>query len=272
MNDLTSNTQDAEPNANHALRFTRRSILGIRVDDVTYEEVLAHIETWIASASRVERGPAPAVAFVHQIATVNVEFIMRARRDADFRRVLGDASLCVPDGIGVLWAARRGGTPLRQRVAGVDLVERIAARAAEMGWGIYFLGAAPGVAERAAAVLSERCPGLKVAGCYAGSPRLDEEDEIVDRVRATHPDLLCVAYGAPQQDLWISRNQARIGVPVAVGVGGSFDFVAGVARRAPEWVQRIGLEWLHRLAREPWRIKRQMAIPHFMALVLLNRE
>jgi N-acetylglucosaminyldiphosphoundecaprenol N-acetyl-beta-D-mannosaminyltransferase len=272
MNDPTRNRQNAAPDTSHESRITSGSVLGIRVDDVTYEEVLAHIEGWIASASRAERRTAPAAAEVHQVATVNVEFIMRARGDTAFRRVLADASLCVPDGIGVLWAARRRGTPLRQRVAGVDLVERIAARGAEKGWRIYFLGAAPGVAERAAAVLSARYPGLKVAGCYAGSPRLEEEHEIVDRVRATDPDLLFVAYGAPQQDLWISRNQARTGVPVAVGVGGSFDFITGVARRAPEWVQRIGLEWLHRLAREPWRIRRQTAIPHFVALVLLNRE
>jgi N-acetylglucosaminyldiphosphoundecaprenol N-acetyl-beta-D-mannosaminyltransferase len=272
MNDPTNGVPDTTPNANHAPRFASHSILGIRVDDVTYEETLALIESWIASVSNAERSAESGTARAHQIATVNVEFIMRARHDDGFRSVLANASVCVPDGIGVLWAARHRGTPLRQRVAGVDLVERIAARAAETGWRIYFLGAAPGVAERAAAVLSESYPGLQLAGCYAGSPGLDEEEEIVDRVRAAHPDLLFVAYGAPQQDLWISRNQARMGVPVAVGVGGSFDFIAGVARRAPEWVQRMGLEWLHRLAREPWRIKRQMVIPHFMALVLLNRE
>jgi N-acetylglucosaminyldiphosphoundecaprenol N-acetyl-beta-D-mannosaminyltransferase len=236
------------------------TILGVRVHDVTYAEALGHIERAIADGGAL------------QIATVNVEFIMEARRNPAFRRVLAEASLCVPDGIGVLWASRRQGRPLRQRVAGVDLVERIAARAARRGWRVYFLGAAPGVAERAATVLSERYPGLKVAGCYAGSPRPQEEDEIVGWVRAARPDVLFVAYGAPRQDLWIARNQARIGVPVAVGVGGSFDFIAGVATRAPGWMQRVGLEWLHRLLREPWRWRRQMAIPHFMLLVLLNKR
>jgi N-acetylglucosaminyldiphosphoundecaprenol N-acetyl-beta-D-mannosaminyltransferase len=238
------------------------SILGVRVDDVTYEEALAHIEHWVASAS----------GGTHQIATVNVEFIMEARRNPAFRGVLAAASLCVPDGVGVLWAAQRQGRPLRERVAGVDLVERIAARGGERGWRIYFLGAAPGVAERAAMVLAERYPGLQVAGCYAGSPCPEDEDQIVSGVCAARPDVLFVAYGAPRQDLWIARNQARTGVPVALGVGGSFDFIAGVARRAPEWVQRAGLEWLHRLGRQPWRLQRQMAIPHFMALVLMSRE
>ncbi len=231
------------------------TILDVRVDDVTYPEALEHI------ARCIESGGA------HQIATVNVEFIMAARRNPAFRRVLNQASLCVPDGIGVLWAARRQGRRLRQRVAGVDLVEKIAAQAAERGWRIYFLGAAPGVAERAVTVLSGRYPGLKVAGCYAGSPRPDQEDEIVGWVRAARPDVLLVAYGAPQQDLWIARNQARAGVPVALGIGGAFDFIAGAAQRAPHWVQRLGLEWLHRLIKEPWRLRRQMVIPYFMWLV-----
>lgn len=235
------------------------SILGVRVDDVTYDEALAHVQRCVASGG------------AHQVATVNVEFIMAARRNPPFRRVLEQASLCVPDGTGVLWAARRQGTPLRERVAGVDLVERIAERGSEHGWRIFFLGAAPGVAERAAKLLADRYPGLKIAGCYAGSPRPEEEDAILSQVQAARPDVLFVAYGAPRQDLWIARNQARSGVPVAVGVGGSFDFIIGESRRAPQWVQRTGLEWLHRLAREPWRLRRQMAIPHFMALVMLKR-
>jgi N-acetylglucosaminyldiphosphoundecaprenol N-acetyl-beta-D-mannosaminyltransferase len=231
------------------------TILNVRVDDVTYEEALTHIERCIESGG------------AHQIATVNVEFIMAARRDPDFRRVLNQASLCVPDGVGVLWAARRQGQRLRQRVAGVDLVDKIAALGAGRGWRIYFLGAASGVAERAATVLGQRYPGLKVAGCYAGSPRPEEEDEIVGWVQAARADVLLVAYGAPKQNLWIARNQARTEAPVAIGVGGAFDFIAGVAQRAPRWVQRLGLEWLHRLIKEPWRLRRQLVIPHFMWLV-----
>ena len=235
------------------------SILGVRVDDVTYEEALKRVERCILAGAMC------------QIATVNVEFIMEARRNPAFHRVLTQAGLCVPESIGVMWAARRRGNPLRERVAGVDLVERIVARGAQQGWRVFFLGAAPGVAEQAACILSQRYAGLTVAGCYAGSPRPENDTVIAGRVQATRPDVLFVAYGAPSQDLWIARNQARIGVPVAIGVGGSFDFFAGAAKRPPRWTQRAGLEWLYRLLREPWRLRRQMVIPHFMLLVLMRR-
>jgi N-acetylglucosaminyldiphosphoundecaprenol N-acetyl-beta-D-mannosaminyltransferase len=237
-----------------------QSILGVRVDDVTYEEALERIERSILSRSMC------------QIATVNVEFIMEARRNTAFRRVLTQAALCVPDGIGVLWAARRRGKPLRERVAGVDLVERIVSLGAARGWRVFFLGAAPGVAERTAGILARRYRGLIVAGCYAGSPRPEDEAAIVARVRVAEPDVLFVAYGAPSQDQWIARNQALTGAAVAMGVGGSFDFLAGLAKRAPLWMQRFGLEWLYRLLRQPWRLRRQLVIPQFMLLVLMRRE
>jgi N-acetylglucosaminyldiphosphoundecaprenol N-acetyl-beta-D-mannosaminyltransferase len=110
-------------------------------------------------------------------------------------------------------------------------------------------------------------PGLQVAGAFAGSPRPEDEEDIIARVRAADPDLLLVAYGVPVEEKWIARNRQRLGVPVMIGVGGTFDFVAGVTQRAPRWMRRWGLEWLYRLFREPWRWRRQMALPRFMALV-----
>jgi N-acetylglucosaminyldiphosphoundecaprenol N-acetyl-beta-D-mannosaminyltransferase len=249
-------TKDEGRMTNHSSRI----ILGVRVDDVTYSEALAHVERCIQTRQ------------LCQIATVNVEFIMEARRNPEFKQVLAGAGLCVPDSSGVTWAARRQGRPVRQRVAGVDLVERIAARAAERGWRVYFLGAAPGVAEQAANALARRYPGLKIAGCYAGSPRREEEDAIVGWVQAARPDVLLVAYGAPQQDLWIARNQARVGAPVAVGVGGSFDYIAGLVPRAPAWMRRAGLEWLYRLLKQPWRLRRQLVLPQFAWLVLWDKR
>ncbi len=245
------------PNNSH---LTTHSILGVRVDDITYDETLAYVQHCIESSTPC------------QIATVNVEFIMEARRNPEFRRVLAQAALCVPDSVGVTWAARRLGHPLRQRIAGVDLAEGIVARAAQKGWRVYFLGAAPGVAEQAANNLAQRYPGLKIAGCYAGSPRPQEEEAIVGWVRAAQPHVLLVAYGAPQQDLWIARNQTRIGVPVAMGVGGSLDYFAGVIPRAPRWMCRLGLEWLYRLIRQPWRLRRQLVLPHFVWLVLKSAK
>ena len=234
-------------------------ILGVRVDDVTGDETLALVERFIA-----ERAP-------HQICTVNPEFIMAAQRDEAFRNVINNAALCPPDGVGVLWAARRLGHPLRERVGGADMAERIAARAAQLGWRMYFLGAAPGVAEQAATVLQTRYPGLAVVGTFAGSSTPSEEDAIVERIRAARPDVLLVAFGAPMQDVWIARNQPRLQAPVAMGVGGAFDFIAGVTRRAPRWVQRLGFEWLHRLIHEPWRWRRQLALPRFAWCELWSR-
>ncbi len=228
-------------------------ILGVRVHDVTLSETLDLVEQFVA-----EGGP-------HQIATVNPEFVMAAQDNAAFRNVLNRAALCVPDGIGLVWASRRvGGVPLRERVAGVELTERIAERAAREGWRVFLLGAAPGVAEKTAAILQARYPGLIVAGTHAGSPSPEENDAIVEMIRNARADVLFVAYGAPAQDLWIARNLDRLGVKVALGVGGAFDFISGVAKRAPRWVQQLGLEWLHRLIHQPWRIKRQLALPRFV--------
>ncbi len=234
-------------------------ILGIPIHDVTLNETLDRVAAWMTEGG------------AHQIATVNPEFVMAARRDPAFRAVLGNADLCLPDGVGITLAARYLGRPLRERVAGVDLVERLAARAAEEGWRLFLLGAAPGVAERAAEVLRSRNPGLIVAGTYAGSPRAEEEEEIVHRVREAGADILLVAYGAPAQDLWLARNLARTGARVGAGVGGAFDYIAGVVPRAPRWMRRVGLEWLYRLIRQPWRWRRQRVLPLYALLVLLER-
>ncbi|MBC7234265.1 MAG: WecB/TagA/CpsF family glycosyltransferase [Chloroflexi bacterium] len=204
----------------------------------------------------------------HQVVTVNPEFVIRAQRDAAFNVVLKKAALALPDGVGLLWASRLLGKPLRERVAGSDMLPLIAALCARRGYRPYLLGAAPGVAERAAAVLQRDNPSLEIAGTYAGSPDPSEEEAIVERVVKAAPDFLFVAYGAPQQDLWIFRNLQRLQVPVCMGVGGAFDFIAGVTPRAPLWMRERGLEWLYRLWRQPWRWRRMLALPRFVYLVL----
>jgi N-acetylglucosaminyldiphosphoundecaprenol N-acetyl-beta-D-mannosaminyltransferase len=231
----------------------RIHILGVAVDDLTEAEALEQIAGFIEAG-----GP-------HQIVTVNPEFVMEARRNGAFRRVLATADLATPDGFGLLLVARWRGTPLRQRVTGVALVERIAAAAAERGWSLFFLGAAPGVAERAAEVLKRASPDLRVAGCYAGSPHPVDEATVRARLAAARPDVLLVAYGHPAQDLWIARNQPLLRVPVAIGVGGVFDYLAGVVPRAPAWMRHAGLEWLYRLLRQPRRWRRILvAVPQFL--------
>jgi N-acetylglucosaminyldiphosphoundecaprenol N-acetyl-beta-D-mannosaminyltransferase len=239
----------------------RISILGVRIDDLTEDQALACVADFIAVG-----GP-------HHVVTVNPEFVMEARHNAAFRAALAAADLATPDGFGLLLVAKWRGTPLRGRVTGVELTERIAAAGARRGWSLFLLGAAPGVAERAAAALQARHPGLRIAGCHAGSPRSEDEPHIRGLIAEARPDVLLVAYGHPAQDLWIARNQPHIRVPVAIGVGGVFDYFAGVTPRAPGWLRHLGLEWLYRLARQPRRWRRILtAVPLFLWAALRERQ
>ena len=233
------------------------AILNVRINDVTYDDALTCIANFL-------REPG-----VHQVATVNPEFVVMAQTNAEFMRVLNATTLNTPDGVGLLWAARRLGTPFRERVAGQDLMDRICAYAARCSEKIFLLGAREGIAERAAAVLQQKYPQLKIAGCYAGSPARQEEQGIVERINKSDARILFVAYGPPKQELWVARNANRLqNVSVAMGVGGTFDTLAGIVPRAPEWIRNAGFEWTYRLLREPRRFKRQLAIPYFMWLVI----
>jgi N-acetylglucosaminyldiphosphoundecaprenol N-acetyl-beta-D-mannosaminyltransferase len=235
-------------------------ILGIRVDNVTYAEALARMEEFIADGRP------------HQVATVNPEFIAAAQKDSHFAQILNRAHLNLPDGQGLIWAARILGTPLKQRVTGIDTVLKLAELSAGKGYRPYLLGAAEGVAAAAARQLQVRFPVLDIAGTHAGSPLPEEDERLVTEIKRTEAQLLFVAYGAPHQEKWIARNLAHLGVPLVMGVGGAFDFISGEAKRAPYWVQRMGLEWLHRLARQPWRWRRMLALPRFVFLVLRERS
>lgn len=231
---------------------SRLAILGVPIDNVTMSDTLARLAQFMASPG------------LKQVATVNPEFIMTAQRDPHFRQVLQDAALCLPDGIGVIYAARGMGRPLSGRVAGSELVYRLAEQAATAGWRLFLLGAAPGVADEAGQTLQRLYPGLKIAGAWAGSPAEVDNAAQVATINASEADLLYVAYGAPQQDIWINRNRESLTtVRVAMGVGGALDFITGRAVRAPNWVQAVGLEWLDRLRREPWRWRRMATLPQF---------
>ncbi len=237
--------------------WPRRHILGVRVDDVTWPEVLEAIDAFVRSGQP------------HHVVTPNPEYVVQALKSPAFHAVLEQAALAPADGIGLRWAGRLLGQPIREVVPGSDLVERLAPAAASRGDRWFLLGAAPGVAERVGQILAGRFPGLTIAGTWAGSPADDENEIICRRIEAAAPvHLLLVAYGSPAQDLWIARNLQRLQVPVAMGVGGTFDFIAGVSRRPPPWVRRLNLIWLYRLVREPWRWRRQRALLVFVRLVL----
>jgi N-acetylglucosaminyldiphosphoundecaprenol N-acetyl-beta-D-mannosaminyltransferase len=234
-------------------------ILGVRVDDVTYAEALGLVERYIA-----EGGP-------HLITTPNPEFVMLARRDPAFRALLAGAALNVPDGIGLLLAARLQGEQFREHVRGTDLVERLATLGAARGHRWFLLGAADGVAREAAERLQARHPGLRIVGAAPGSPRPRDDDATRALIRAAGPvDLILVAYGAPTQERWMHRNLGPLGIPVGIGVGGVLNFLSGRVPRAPGWVQRLELEWLHRLVVQPWRWRRQLSLPHFAALAAVQ--
>jgi N-acetylglucosaminyldiphosphoundecaprenol N-acetyl-beta-D-mannosaminyltransferase len=206
----------------------------------------------------------------HHVCTTNPEFMIIAQHDFIFRQILKRADLCIPDGTGLLWAADVLKTPLKERVTGSDGTLRIAQEAAERGWKLFFLGAAPGVADEAADILREQFPEIQVVGTYSGSPAPDEEDEIVEIVNDSGADILLVAYGAPQQDKWIARNLPRLNVRMAMGVGGALDFVAGHVPRAPQWMRENRLEWLYRLYKQPWRIRRMLRLPRFVLSVIVR--
>jgi len=234
-------------------------VLGVRVDRLSQKQALDRIERIIT-----RRRAGGNAARCQQVITLNTEFVMAAQRNLAFRSAINEAALVLPDGIGVVWATHYLGQPAPERVTGTDTLVALAKRCAAAGYRIYLLGAAPGVAEVAGSYLSEVAPGLEISGTYAGSPAPGEEDAIIDRIKTAGADVLCVAYGAPAQDLWIRRNLSRLPAAVAIGVGGAYDFLSGRQRRAPRIMQRTGLEWLYRLYRQPWRWRRMTAIPQFI--------
>ena len=239
------------------------SVLGIRVDRLSQRQVLDTLDTWVE-----QRRASDTTLPCQQVITVNPEFVMAAQQNALFRQCIREAALVTPDGMGIVWAMRYLHTPTPERVTGTDILVALAKRCADKGYRLYLLGAAPGVAEEAAHRLQMIAPALQIAGCYAGSPAPTEETAILERIAAAQADVVCVAYGAPAQDLWIYRNKARLAAAVAMGVGGAYDFISGRKQRAPRIMQRVGLEWLFRLYHEPWRWRRMLVLPQFALLVL----
>lgn len=206
----------------------------------------------------------------HLVVTANPELVMAARSSPELQAVVRSASLVVADGIGVVWASRRLGDPLPERVAGVELMEALCGWAAAEGRPVFLLGGRPGVAEAAAQNLVRQFPGLQVAGTHHGYFPGAGSD-VVARVARSGAHLLFCGLGSPRQELWLWAHREGLGVRLAMGVGGSLDVLAGQVRRAPGWVRRAHLEWLYRLVREPWRWRRQLALPRFAWAVLRSR-
>lgn len=238
-----------------AERPDRVTILGIPFDRVDLDAAVQRV------AYLTEEGRP------HLIVTANPEAVMAAQRDSNLAAAIRGADLVVADGVGIVWAARRLGYPLPGRVAGIDLMAELCAWAAGAGRTVFLLGGEAGVAERAAGTLVALYPGLRVAGTRDGQTGLWDGAAVAE-VSAAQPDLLFAGLGMPLQEKWLAKHLDRLNVRLAMGVGGSLDVLAGRVRRAPPWARRLHLEWLYRLAHQPSRWRRQLALPKFVWAIL----
>lgn len=234
----------------------RIEILGVPVDFIDRDRAVEKFERSF---------PEPGVTM---IVTPNSEIVQRASKEPELCSLIGKADIIIPDGIGLVYASKIIGRPLKERVTGIDFLETIVAYLEKNGKSIYFFGSKPGVAEKAAENIRKKYPQLKVAGCHDGYFKPEEEAGIVGEINDSGADFLCVALGAPKQEKFIYDHRDELRVHGAIGVGGSLDVWAGTLKRAPEFYQKHGLEWLYRLIQEPTRIKRMSALPVFMLRVI----
>ena len=249
---MTSRTESTSPNPPDSV-----NLLGMRVDRVTMETVLQLVEGYINS-----RKP-------HHIVTADASMVVTATQDPEFARIVAASDLVTPDGAGILWATRRMGTPVPAKVSGVDLSAKLIALSGEKNWNVFLFGAAPGVAKAAAQQMRERYPNANIVGVRDGYFKPEDEPQIIETIRAAKTDILLVALGIPKQEKFIFRNKTAMGVPVCIGVGGTLDVFSGTVKRAPVWIQNIGLEWLYRTASDPKRrIGKLVLLPKFARMVL----
>ena len=231
--------------------FNKIFLLGVGISDVNEHEVLEYIITGLPNQSEK-----------YYVVTPNPELLVMASKDRNYQRVLNNAKLALPDGIGVMIAGKVMGKPLKERIHGVDLVKSLCKEISRQPITVGFLGAGPSVAEKTAECLKKEYPGLKVG--------LTSQEWSKD-LKNSPIDILFVAFGSPKQEIWVSENLEKLPAKVVVGVGGAFDFISGKVRRAPLFMRKIGLEWLFRLIIQPWRIKRQLRLIEFIFLVLKEK-
>lgn len=229
----------------------RVDVLGVAFDNVTLDEAVER-----AMALLEEDGP-------HLAATPNPEIVQCAGRDPEYAQILADADLVIPDGIGIIHAAKILGRPLKGRVPGIDFASALMGRMAETGRRLFLLGAAPGVAEQAAANLQAAHPGLVICGTHDGF--FKEDGPVVQKIRDARADVVFVCLGFPKQEKWIAAHGGETGARLLIGLGGSLDVFAGKVERAPEQFQKLGLEWLYRLMKQPSRAGRMAKLPLFLA-------
>ncbi len=225
----------------------KKEVLGIQFDDLTREEAAQAGAALLAEDK------------FHYVVTPNPEFILASERDSEFRNVLNGADLVLADGIGVVYSAKILGTPLKERVPGVEFADDMLACLNERGGRLYLLGARPGVAEEAGQRIVERYSNIVLCGTQDGY--FKDEEAVLLKVAAARPDLLFVCLGAPKQEKWMARWGRHTGARLAIGLGGALDVFAGQVERAPDSWQKLGLEWAYRLKKEPQRAGRMARLP-----------
>lgn len=235
----------------------RIDILGVGFDNITKAEAVDH-----AFAIQPEHK-------AYYVVTPNPEIVMRAREDEGMLSAAQNAELVIPDGIGVIYGAKILGTPLKERVPGIDFTSSLMEKMNEEGRSVFLFGSKPGVADKAAENLAKKFPRLRFVGTNDGY--FSDDEPIIEKINRAKPDLMLVCLGAPKQEKWMQRNAPRLDVGIMIGAGGSLDVFAGVVERAPEKWQKLGLEWLYRLLKEPKRIIRMMNLPKFLIAVIIGR-
>jgi len=243
----------------------KNKILGVEIDNVNLSEAVSRIQGFLNSSQS------------HYVVTPGPEFLMLAKEDQEFKNILNNASLSICDGTGLWLASRYLKKPLTARITGIDLIWQLAKKFEKSNYSFYLLGAKDKIAEKAAEKMVKRYPGIKIVGSESGfrfwGMRLSDK-VIIDKINRAKPDLLLVAFGAPKQEKWIYHNLPKLkSVKVAIGVGGSFDFIAGKIKRAPVFFRKMGFEWLWRLLMEPWRLPRILrATYHFTKEIIRSKK
>lgn len=233
-------------------------ILGVMVDNVTMSEAVAKLSGYIGTNG------------AHMVVTPNAEILKMCDEDSALKAAVNAADFVSPDGVGVLYAAKILGTPIKEKVAGCELGLNLLYEAAKKGAGLFLFGAKPGVAEDCAKKLKEKVPGLIISGTRDGYFKPEDNESIVNMINDSGASILWVCLGAPKQELWMTEHKDKLKVDVMLGLGGSIDLYAGNVKRAPKLMIKLKCEWLYRLIKEPYRLGRMMKIPK--VLVLAKRE
>ena len=247
------------------MKYKRITICKTKIDNISIKECLIKVDQLVS-----EREPSCVV-------TPNVDHIVRLHNDEEFRNIYRDASLVLADGMPLMWAGKFLGAPIKEKVSGSDLLPRICEEAPRRGWKLFFIGGRPGAADKAKEIMEQKYPSIQIVGTlcpdFGFEKDLEQNKQIIKVIKKAKPDILFVGLGSPKQEKWINDNKDLYQAPVSAGIGVTFEFIAGMVKRAPVWMQKSGLEWFWRLIQEPSRLWKRYLIddPIFFWLVFKQK-